>query len=103
MLISGGYDGCLCWHDTASAAHPARKGTRFLVLATGFVPDGRHLASSSGQFLAGTEKYEPAASTGPTLKLYDTATGEMVHALDHLPPVQSAAISPTGKSWPPPT
>jgi WD40 repeat protein len=97
-LISGGYDGCLCWHDTAQRTLVRRvKAHDFWSWQLALSNDGRHLASSSGQFLAGTEKYEPAAGTSPTLKLYDTTTGELLHALDHLPPVQSTTISPDGK------
>src|SRR3954464_4123788 len=97
-LISAGYDGCLCWHDTTDRSLIRRvKAHDFWSWQLALSRDGRKLASASGQFLAGTEKYEPAASDGPTLKIYDTASGEMVHALDHLPPVQCVAFSADSK------
>jgi WD40 repeat protein len=50
----------------------------------------------SGQYLAGGDKYEPAAATEPTVRVFDTRTGEPRHAFDHLPPVLSTAFSPDG-------
>lgn len=97
-LISGGYDGCLIWHDVESRGEARR------VLAHDFwswqlalSPGGEHIASVTGQYLAGGEKYEPAPAAGPTVKIFDARSGELLHAWDHLPPVLSAAFSPDGK------
>jgi len=59
-------------------------------------PDGRHVATVTGQYLAGGEKYEPAPSSEPTVKVFDTRTGHVVHALEFTPPVLSVAFSPDG-------
>jgi WD40 repeat protein len=57
-------------------------------------PDGKLLASSTGQYLAGSIKYDPAPETEPSVKIFDARTGELVRELSHLPPVQAIAISP---------
>lgn len=97
-LISAGYDGQLLWHDVG------KKSTFRRVQAHGFwswqlalSPDGRLAASVSGQYLAGGEKYEPAPALQPTVKVFDTATGALVRAFDHPPPVLSTAFSPDGR------
>ncbi len=97
-LISGGYDGRLLWHDVAKrsliravAAH------NFWSWQLAVSADGRRVASGSGQYLVGGEKYEPAPATGATVKVFDAVTGELTHALVHGPPVQSVAFSPSGQ------
>src|SRR5262245_47986114 len=68
-LISAGYDGCLCWHDTASKKLIRRVTAHdFWSWQLALSRDGRRVASVTGQFLVGTEKYEPAAAPGPTVK-----------------------------------
>jgi len=97
-LISSGYDGCLLWHDTATK-RPVRRVVAhdFWSWQLAVSPDGRRVATVTGQFLVGGEKYEPAPAPTPTVKVFDTASGERVHALQHLPPVLSVAFSPNGQ------
>ena len=96
-LISGGYDGCLLWHDlTARRLIRRVKAHDFWSWQIALSPDGQRIASVSGQFLVGGEKYEPAPSASPTVKVYDTASGELVRAFEHLPPVLCTAFSPDG-------
>jgi WD40 repeat protein len=97
-LISAGYDGSLLWHDIA-AKRLIRcvKAHDFWSWQMALSPDGGRVASVSGQFLVGSEKYEPAPSTSPTVKVYDTASGRLVHAFDHLPPVLSTAFTPDSR------
>lgn len=97
-LISAGYDGRLLWHDLAAKklirsvqAHSFWSWR--LVLS----PDGSRVASTSGQYLAGGEKYEPAPAAEPTVKVYDGSSGELLRSFDHGPPVLSAAFAPDGK------
>src|ERR1700722_16911339 len=73
-LISGGYDGVLLWHDVATgrclkraAAHKCWNWQ--LALS----PDGRRLAATTGQYIPGGWKYEPAAESEPSVKVFDTA------------------------------
>ncbi len=97
-LISGGYDGMLLWHDVATrrcwrrlAAH------KFWNWQLALSPDGRRIATVTGQYLPGGWKYEPAAETEPSVKVFDAVTGEPVAAFGHTPPVLSCAFSPDGK------
>ena len=98
LLISGGYDGTLRWHDLGQ-----RKTTRtinahrFWSWQAAVSSDGRHVASVTGQYRCGGYKYEPAPETEPSVKLFDTRSGELVHSFSHVPPVQSVAFSPDGK------
>jgi len=88
----------LLWHDVptrrlirAVAAHD------FWSWQLALSADGRRVASVTGQYLVGGEKYEPAPAPGATVKIYDTESGELIHALSHAPPVQSVAFSPDGR------
>ena len=97
-LISSGYDGCLCWHDTGSRKLIRRVAAHdFWSWQVALSRDGRRVASVTGQFLVGTEKYEPAKAAGPTLKIYDTDSGELLRSFEQLPPVLSAAFTPDGE------
>jgi WD40 repeat protein len=96
-LISAGYDGFLLWHDVETGrcwrrlqAHP------FWNWQIALSPDGSLLATTSGQYLPGGWKYEPAPAMEPTVKVFDTRTGECVAAFEHTPPVLSCALSPDG-------
>jgi WD40 repeat protein len=96
-VISAGYDGCLLWHDTATKRPFRRlKAHDFWSWQITLSPGGRHVASVTGQYLAGGEKYEPAPATEPTVKVFDTASGDLVREFTHLPPVLSVAFSPDG-------
>jgi WD40 repeat protein len=97
-LISGGYDGCLIWHDVLTRREVRRvKAHSFWSWQLALTPAGERVASVSGQYLAGGEKYEPAAAAEPTVKVYDANSGNLLHAWDHLPPVLSVAFSPDGQ------
>lgn len=95
LLITSGYDGQLQWYDLAAKQLvrqvPAHK---FWSWQTALAPDGKRLVSVTGQYLAGSIKYDPAPETEPSVKIFDATSGELVHALSHLPPVQAVAISP---------
>jgi WD40 repeat protein len=97
LLVSGGYDGTLRWHDLAQlktirtiTAH------RFWSWQLAVSNDGRHVASVTGQYQCGGYKYEPAPEAEPSVKLFNAQTGELVRALSHVPPVQAVAFSPDG-------
>lgn len=97
-VVTAGYDGKLLWHDVAT-----RKCTRevkaheFWSWKLALSPDGRQIASTTGQYLPGGWKYEPAAGTEPTVKVFDTATGKLLHSYALTPPVLSCAFSPDSK------
>ncbi|MGV3772533.1 MAG: WD40 repeat domain-containing protein [Verrucomicrobiales bacterium] len=97
-LISGGYDGQLIWHQIASKKSSRKlKAHSFWSWQLALTPDGARVASVTGQYLPGGWKYEPAESDEPCVKIFDTATGELVSSHRHLPPVLSCAFSPDGK------
>ena len=56
-----GYDGVLMWHDVETRSVIRRvKAHDFWSWQIALSPDGGRIATASGQFLAGSEKYEPA-------------------------------------------
>lgn len=98
VLISGGYDGTLRWHDLAKRQTIRTvKAHQFWSWQTALSTDGKRVASVTGQYLCGGYKYEPAPEREPSVKIFDTATGELLHSFPHVPPVQSVAFSPDGK------
>jgi WD40 repeat protein len=97
-LISSGYDGILQWFDLESeellqqvAAH------KFWSWQSAVSPDGRLFASVTGQYLAGSVKYDPAPETEPSVKVFEAETGKIVYELSHVPSVQAVAFSPNNK------
>ena len=97
-LISAGYDGCLIWHDVEMRrSYRKVKAHDFWSWQIALSPDGGRVATVTGQFLAGSEKYEPAPAAEPTVKIYDTATGDLLQSLSHMPPVLSVAFSHDGQ------
>lgn len=97
-LITGGYDGMLLWHDTKTRRCWRRaRAHRFWSWQLALSPDGTRLASVTGQYLPGAWKYEPAPETEPSLKVFDTCSGDLVAAFGHVPPTLSCAFSPDGR------
>jgi WD40 repeat protein len=97
-LITAGYDGRLIWHDVVSRRKiRAVQAHQFWNWQLAMSPDGGRLATVTGQYLPGGWKYEPAAETEPSVKLFDASTGERIASFTHVPPVQSCAFSPDGQ------
>jgi WD40 repeat protein len=97
-VISAGYDGALLWHDVESKRCIRRvQAHQFWSWQIALAPDGKRLATVTGQYLTGGEKYEPAPATEPTVKIYDTSSGDLLQTFSPLPPVQSVAFSPDGQ------
>jgi WD40 repeat protein len=95
VIVSAGYDGQLIWYDLEHRSVFRRvKAHNFWSWRIAISPDGKLLASVTGQYLAGGETYEPAAEREPSVKVYDVATGRLRHAFPHVPSVQSVAFSP---------
>jgi WD40 repeat protein len=98
ILISGGYDGTLQWHDLQKRETVRTvKAHRFWSWQTDVSPDGQLVASVTGQYLCGAYKYEPATEQEPSVKIFNAKTGELLHSLSHTPPVQSVAFSPDNR------
>ncbi len=97
-VISAGYDGVLLWHDVETRRCWRRvQAHRFWNWQLALSPDGSFLATTTGQYLPGGWKYEPAAESEPSVKVYDTTSGDLVAAFSHAPPVLSCAFSPDGQ------
>lgn len=97
-LISASYDGDLKWIDPkANKETLSVKAHNFWSWQSSLSPDGKLVASTTGQYLCGSYKYEPAPETEPSIKVFDVASGELRHSFPHTPPVQSVAFSNDGK------
>ena len=97
-VISAGYDGALLWHDVENRSCFRRiLAHEFWSWQSALSPDGRWLASSTGQYLCGGYKYEPAPEREPSVKVYDTLTGDLKASFEHVPPVQSVTFSRDGR------
>jgi WD40 repeat protein len=97
-LISAGYDGTLLWHDVDTLTSWRRvKAHAFWSWQMALSPDGTRVATTTGQYIPGSWKYEPAPDTEPSVKVFDTRTGDLVAAFGHTPPVLSCAFTPDGR------
>lgn len=97
-LITAGYDGALIWHDVESKQMIRKvQAHEFWSRRMALSPDGSLLATVTGQYLAGGERYEPAAENEPSIKIYDTESGDLVQTYAHVPPVLSVAFTPDGQ------
>ena len=97
LLVSSGYDGIIKWYDLSKRAVVRHlRAHKFWSWSMDCSNDGQRLASSTGQYLAGSYKYEPAAETEPSVKIFDAVTGNVLHELTHVPSVQAVAFSPDG-------
>ena len=97
QLITAGYDGRLKWIDPATKKEiRSVDAHEFWSWQSCLSPDGKLVASSTGQYLCGGYKYEPAPEREPSVRVYDVASGELRHSLPHVPPVESVAFSQGG-------
>ncbi|MFT6861821.1 MAG: WD40 repeat protein [Akkermansiaceae bacterium] len=100
-LISSSYDGDLKWINPSEKGEKKEtktvKAHNFWSWQSRISPDGTKVATTTGQYLCGGYKYEPAPETEPSVKVFDTPTGKLLHAFPHTPPVQSVAFSNNGK------
>ena len=98
MAVSAGYDGVLQWHHLGSGKTVAvEKIHDFWSWQLKASPMGRLVASVTGQYLCGGERYEPAQEKEPSIKVFDAQTQSMVAQFSHLPPVLSVAFSPDSR------
>lgn len=98
MLISSGYDGAVQWHDLASGKMIRKVDAhQFWSWQSAVSSDGKYFASVTGQYLAGSEKYDPAPETEPSVKIFHAKSGALVHQLPHVPSVQAVTFSPDSK------
>jgi len=99
-IISSGYDGLLLWHDveTRRCWRRGAGAPLFWNWQLALAPDGSRLATTTGQYLPGGWKYEPAAESEPSVKVYEQPERRTLIAdFSHTPPVLSCAFSPDGQ------
>jgi WD40 repeat protein len=93
-FITAGYDGKLKWFSAQdNSLLREEKVHAFWSWDMSLSADQRWLASVTGQYLAGDYKYSPAQETEASVKILDATDGKLVHALRHVPSVQSVAFS----------
>jgi WD40 repeat protein len=98
VLVSAGYDGQLCWYDLASRAIFRRVlAHQFWSWDLALSPDQQRIATVTGQYLAGAENYAPRPESEPSVKVFDARTGDLRHALPHVPSVQAVCFSPDSR------
>ncbi len=97
-VVSAGYDGVLLWHDIETRRCWRRvQAHRFWSWQIALSPDGKRLATVTGQYLPGGWKYEPAAETEPSVRVFDALTGDPMADYSHGPPVLSCQFSPDSR------
>ncbi len=98
LVVSSGYDGLIIWHDLRQR-RPVQvvEAHRFWSWSLALSPNGRSLASVTGQYQSGGYRYEPASETEPSLKIFDADSGVATHELSHIPPVTALAFSPDSR------
>ena len=97
-IVSAGYDGRLCWFDLEKR-EPIRSVAAHAFWSWDMCvsPDRNYIATVTGQYLAGGYKYEPQPESEPSLKVFAAESGELVHALPHVPSTQAVAICPNSQ------
>jgi WD40 repeat protein len=97
QVVSSGYDGIIQWSDLDGKTVRSVQAHRFWSWEMDLSPDEKLVASCTGQYLAGGYKYEPAPEQEPSVKVFDAASGALLHSFSHTPPVLSLAFSPDSK------
>lgn len=94
VLLSSGYDGQIKWFDFGRQSIIRYvKAHDFWSWQSAVSSDKTLIASVTGQYQCGGYRYEPAQEKEPSVKIYDTLTGDLVRSLPHVPPVESVAFS----------
>ena len=97
-ILSAGYDGRLLWHDRSEAkVFREVKAHDFWSWQSALSPDQTLIATVTGQYQCGGYKYEPAPEREPSVKVFDTKTGDLIQHFPHVPPVESVAFSRDGR------
>ena len=97
-LVSSGYDGTLTWYDLAAGKKIRTvKAHDFWSWQLAKSPDGKMVASVTGQYLSGGPRYAPAPEREPSIKVYDVASGNLLKSFPHVPSVQAVAFSPDSR------
>lgn len=100
QVVSSGYDGRILWTDPDPSGPRLVREVRaheFWSWQTALSPDGRRIASVTGQYRCGGYRYEPAPETEPSVRVFDALDGHELASFAHVPPVESVAFSRDGR------
>lgn len=98
LLLSSGYDGRINWYDlNRQKLIRYVNAHQFWSWQSAVSPDKGLIASVTGRYRCGGNRYEPAPEVEPSVKIYGTMTGDLVRSLPHVPPVESVAFSNDGR------
>ena len=98
QVVSAGYDGQLRWFDvTQQQSVRTTRAHDFWSWDMCVSADRSRIASVTGQYLAGSYKYEPKQESEPSLKVFAADSGDLLHQLPHVPSTQAVAISPDNR------
>ena len=97
QLVTAGYDGQIRFSSlTAQPREQVVRAHAFWSWKMALSPDRQRVASVSGQYLAGSEDYQPSPAQEPTVKVYRCVDGELLAEFGMLPSVQAVAFHPDG-------
>ena len=97
-VISAGYDGKLRWFDAGEGkAIRVVDAHKFWSWKMRVSPDEQWVGTVTGQYMAGGYKYEPAAESEPSVKVFEAETGKLRWSFPHIPPTLSVAFSPDSR------
>lgn len=98
QAVSAGYDGRMIWWNLETNEMIREvQAHQFWSWDLAISPSREFLASVTGQYIAGSYRYDPAPSPEPTVKVFRVDNGEQVVAFDLLPSVQAVAFSPNSR------
>lgn len=98
IIVSAGYDGAIHWYRSGSGQLIRELSLHdFWSWDMAVSPDQTMIASVTGQYLAGSYKYEPQPEREPSVRLLSAETGEILFSLPHVPSVQAVAFSPDSR------
>ncbi|MGK0184945.1 MAG: WD40 repeat protein [Verrucomicrobiales bacterium] len=94
VLLSSGYDGQVKWFDLRRKSEIRYvKAHDFWSWQSAVSRDKKMIASVTGRYQCGGHRYEPAPEVEPSVKVFETLTGDLMLSLPHVPPVESVAFS----------
>ncbi|MEM8669534.1 MAG: hypothetical protein AAGG48_18555 [Planctomycetota bacterium] len=97
-VVSAGYDGRILWFDLKeNKLIRDIRAHEFWSWDMCLSPDHTKIASVTGQYLAGSYRYEPQPEREPSIKVFAADSGELIHALSHVPSTQAVSISPDNR------
>lgn len=97
-IVSAGYDGQLTWFDLKNREMIRTVDAHeFWSWDMCVSADRSRIATVTGQYFAGGYRYEPQPEREPSIKVFASDTGELLHELSHVPSTQAVAISPDNR------